>query len=57
LRYSEFAKRASAHALDAPEEIQAFYDDLVTTGAELRVPMPAMNDYGPDIASFVNPKH
>jgi 2-dehydropantoate 2-reductase len=56
LRYSEFAKRASAHALDDPEEIKVFYDDLVSTGADLGVPMPAMNDYGPDIASFAGQK-
>jgi hypothetical protein len=54
LRYSEFAKRASAHALDDPAEIKVFYEDLVSTGRELGVPMPVMSSYPQDIASFVN---
>jgi 2-dehydropantoate 2-reductase len=56
LRYSEFAKRASAHALDDPEEIKAFYDDLLDTGSQLGVPMPAMLGYAEDIAAFVEHK-
>jgi 2-dehydropantoate 2-reductase len=56
LRYSEFAKRASAHALDDPEEIRAFYDDLTSTGSQFGMPMPAMVSYAADIASFVRRK-
>jgi 2-dehydropantoate 2-reductase len=52
LRYSEYAKRSSAHALDDPREIRAFYDDLVATGHELGVPMPVMSSYADDIASY-----
>ena len=57
LRYSEFAKRASAHALDDPTEIKVFYDDLVTTGRQLGVPMPVMSSYAQDIASFAKAKN
>jgi hypothetical protein len=53
LRYSEFVKRCSAHALDDPKEIKTFFDDLMATGRELGVPMPVMSSYAEDIAQFV----
>jgi ketopantoate reductase len=56
LRYSEFAKRSSAHALEDPTEIKVFYDDLMTTGHQFGVPMPTMSSYAPDIARFVGQK-
>jgi 2-dehydropantoate 2-reductase len=54
LRYSEFVKRSSAHALDDPIEIKTFYDDLMTTGRELGVSMPVMSSYAQDIAQFAS---
>jgi 2-dehydropantoate 2-reductase len=54
LRYSEFVKRSSAHALDDPTEIKVFYDDLMTTGRQFGVPMPVMGSYARDIACFVS---
>jgi 2-dehydropantoate 2-reductase len=53
LRYSEYARRSSAHALEDATEIKTFYDDLMTAGKELGVPMPVMSGYSQDIASFV----
>jgi 2-dehydropantoate 2-reductase len=53
LRYSEYTRRSSAHALEDATEIKTFYDDLMTTGKELGVPMPVMSGYSQDIASFV----
>jgi 2-dehydropantoate 2-reductase len=52
LRYSEFVKRCSAHALNDPTEIKVFYDDLLLTGRELGVPMPVMSGYGQDIGAL-----
>jgi hypothetical protein len=57
LRYSEYAKRCSSHGLNDPVEMGVFYDDLVATGRELGVPMPVMNSYAQDIASFVYRKN
>jgi hypothetical protein len=54
LRYSEFAKRNSAHALDDPVEIKAFSDDLTTTGRQLGLPLPVMGSYAADSAGFGN---
>jgi len=54
LRYSEYAKRSSAHALDDPTEIKVFYDELMATGRQIGVPMPVMSSYAQDIASFVD---
>jgi 2-dehydropantoate 2-reductase len=54
LRYSEFVKRSSAHALDDAAEIKTFYEDLMTTGRELGVSMPVMSSYAQDIARFVD---
>jgi 2-dehydropantoate 2-reductase len=53
LRHSEYAKRCSSHGLNDPVEMGVFYEDLVATGRELGVPMPVMNGYAQDIASFV----
>ena len=44
-RRSEFMKRVSAHALDNPEEIRAFYRDLWGTARELGYPMPLFEGY------------
>jgi 2-dehydropantoate 2-reductase len=56
MRYNEFVKRSSAHALGDPAEIKIFYDDLTATGRKLGVPMPVMNGYAEDITSFVEKK-
>jgi hypothetical protein len=56
LRYNEFVKRSSAHALQDPTEVKVFYEDLTTTGRQLGVPMPVMDSYAEDIAMFVGPK-
>jgi 2-dehydropantoate 2-reductase len=56
LRHSEFVRRCSAHALGDPTEVKVFYDDLVTTGRQLGVPMPVMGGYAEDIARFVDRK-
>jgi 2-dehydropantoate 2-reductase len=53
LRFNEFVKRSSAHALQDPTEIKVFYDDLTSTGRQLGVPMPVMDGYAEDIARFV----
>jgi ketopantoate reductase len=52
LRFNEFAKRSSAHALEDPAEIKQFYDDLTASGHKLEVAMPVMDGYAQDIASF-----
>jgi 2-dehydropantoate 2-reductase len=54
LRYSEFVRRCSAHALGDPTEVKLFYDDLSTTGRQLGVSMPVMDSYAGDIARFVD---
>ena len=56
LRYSEFVKRSSAHALNDPTEIKTFYDDLMTSGRELGVSMPVMSSYARDVGQFANQK-
>jgi len=56
LRYNEFVKRSSAHALRDPTEIKVFCDDLTRTGRQLGVPMPVMDSYAKDIAKFVGHK-
>jgi 2-dehydropantoate 2-reductase len=56
LRHSEFVRRCSAHALGDPTEVKVFYDDLVTTGRQLGVPMPVMSSYAEDIARLVDQK-
>jgi 2-dehydropantoate 2-reductase len=56
LRYSEFVKRCSAHALGDPTEVKVFYDDLTATGRQLGVAMPVMSSYAEDIARFVDRK-
>jgi hypothetical protein len=52
LRFNEFAKRSSAHALEDPEEIKQFYDDLTATGHKLEVSMPVMDSYAQDMLLF-----
>jgi hypothetical protein len=38
-------KRCSARAFGDPIEIKTFYDDLISTGHNLGVPMPVMESY------------
>ncbi len=52
-RFSEVVRRSSAHGLTDAEEVKAFYDDLLNTGRELGVDMPAMSAFEPDIRRFV----
>jgi ketopantoate reductase len=51
-RHNEFVKRCSSHALGDPVEVATFYDDLIATGHDLRVPMPAMESYAGAIRRF-----
>ena len=51
-RYSEYAKRSSAHALADAREIKTFYFDLLNTGRELHVDMPVLVSFQPDIERF-----
>ncbi len=51
-RHDEYTKRCSAHAFGDPVEVEAFYDDLVTTGHNLGVSMPMMESYYEAIRRF-----
>ena len=51
-RHDEYTKRCSAHAFGDPIEVNTLYDDLITTGRELHVPMPVMESYGESIWRF-----
>jgi hypothetical protein len=57
MRHSDFVRRCSAHALGDPREVKDFFEDLVTTGRQLEVPMPAMNSYAEDISRFAECRH
>lgn len=52
-RYNKLAQRSSAHGLADAEEVKAFYYDLLNTGRQLGVEMPAMSAFEPDIQKFV----
>lgn len=51
-RFNEYMRRSSAHGLSDAQEIKAFYYDLLNTGRELGVEMPAMSAFEPDIRNF-----
>jgi 2-dehydropantoate 2-reductase len=53
-RFSPVVRRSSLHALDDAEEIQAFYYDLLNTGRSLKVDMPVMSSFEPDIRRFAH---
>jgi 2-dehydropantoate 2-reductase len=51
-RFNKLVQRSSAHGLSDAEEIRAFYDDLLNTGRQLGVAMPAMSAFEQDILQF-----
>jgi 2-dehydropantoate 2-reductase len=51
-RHDEYTKRCSGHAFGDPVEVKTFYDDLVATGHDLGVSMPAMESYAEAIRRF-----
>ena len=53
--FDEYQKRCSLHALADPQEVHTFYYDLLNTGHELGVPMPAFEQYQPDMEHFTQP--
>jgi 2-dehydropantoate 2-reductase len=52
-RYNKLVQRSSAHGLGDAREVQTFYYDLLNTGQQLGVPMPAMSAFEPDIQRFI----
>ena len=56
LAHSEYRKRCSLHALADPQEVHAFYFDLVDSGRALGIAMPVMESYRPDILNFTQPR-
>ncbi|HTO99904.1 MAG TPA: 2-dehydropantoate 2-reductase N-terminal domain-containing protein [Anaerolineales bacterium] len=56
-RFNKLVQRSSAHGLGDAEEVSVFYHDLVNTGGQLGVDMPAMCAFEHDIQSFVASKH
>ena len=53
-RYNKLVQRSSAHGLSDAEEVKAFYYDLLNSGKQLGVDMPAMRAFEPDIRQFVS---
>ena len=53
-RFNKLVQRSSAHGLGDPREVQTFYFDLLTTGRDLGVPMPALSAFEPDIRKFIS---
>jgi 2-dehydropantoate 2-reductase len=51
-RYNKFSQRSSAHGLSDAQEVRAFYYDLLNTGRQLGVDMPAMSAFEVDIQRF-----
>ena len=51
-RFNKYMQRSSAHGLSDPQEVTAFYYDLLNTGRQLGVDMPAMQAFEPDIQRF-----
>jgi ketopantoate reductase len=51
-RFNEGVRRASAHALDDPKEIELSYFDLLNTGIELGVAMPVMSSFEDEVRDF-----
>jgi hypothetical protein len=56
-RHDEYTKRCSAHAFGDAVEVRTFYDDLIATGRNLAVSMPAMETYAEDIKRFAATPH
>ena len=55
VKYSEYQKRCSLHALADPQEVRTFYFDLLNSGHALGVNMPAMENYQTDMLNFTQP--
>jgi 2-dehydropantoate 2-reductase len=51
-RFNKMVQRGSLHALGDSCEVSAFYYDLLNTGRDLGVDMPAMSSFEPDIQAF-----
>ena len=51
-RFNKLVSRSSLHGLGDGTEVQVFFDDLVNTGQQLGVAMPAMNGFEPEIRAF-----
>lgn len=51
-RFNEGARRASAHALGDPREIELAYCDVLRTGRELGLPMPVMSSFETEVRRF-----
>lgn len=51
-RHDEYTKRCSGHAFGDPVEVRTFYDDLITTGRQLGVPMPVTASYAEAVERF-----
>ena len=51
-KFNQSVQRASAHGLGDPQEIKNAYDNLMQTGSELGVDMPAMNGFKTDMERF-----
>jgi 2-dehydropantoate 2-reductase len=51
-RFSKLVQRSSLHGLGDIEEVKAFYYDLLNTGCQLGVEMPAMRAFEMDILQF-----
>lgn len=56
-RHDEYTKRCSAHAFGDPIEVKTFYEDLLATGHDLGVSMPAMESYAENIRRFAAAPH
>ena len=52
-KHNKLVQRSSAHGLADAEEVKAFYYDLLNTGRQLGVDMPAMSAFESDIREFV----
>jgi 2-dehydropantoate 2-reductase len=55
-RFNKLVQRSSLHGLDNAEEVQVFFYDLLNTGRELGVAMPALSGFEPDIQRFAGAK-
>ena len=56
-RHDEYTKRCSSHAFGDPMEVKTFYGDLLATGHDLGVSMPAMESYSAAIKQFAVTPH
>lgn len=55
-RFNKLVQRSSAHGLGDLQEVKAFYYDLLNTGEQLGVKMPALRAFESDIQQF-EPAH